>query len=154
MNGFFFLCSYRIGFHRKSSHSVRRVRMAAESSRSGRREGPVMEMAHPALGWWIAVASGITLLALCAYYNESLGPLEVVRSLSLSIFGSVTNLRRVCIISFLIHVAEAFVAWSVARKEEPQFAVAWVLQTFALGYPSLSLLLERRKVRSKQQRKD
>jgi hypothetical protein len=53
-------------------------------------------------------------------------------------------LRRLLVTS-QAHSVEAGIAFSLARRADPSNALGWALQTFLLGYPSLTLLRSRSK---------
>lgn len=102
-------------------------------------------VAHPL--WWISILFGMVLTGVLALsdagfslWSESITT-AISRQLIQQIFGA----------AVFLHVLEATVAYRLALKLGHQkSAVAWGLQTFMLGYPSLGKLVNQNK-RSKQE---
>lgn len=100
----------------------------------------------------VLVLLGMSLLAMSAFRDMAvplgsgllsrllLAPSE---ALGLAIFRSQLNLQYVFYGAVAVHVLEALVAWAVADKVCKNTQGMWIAQTLLLGYPSLSLLLER-----------
>ncbi|MEZ4429085.1 MAG: DUF4499 domain-containing protein [Nannocystaceae bacterium] len=92
----------------------------------------------PHLGWWIAIGSGLTLLAVLAGCEAAYQWwIERVFWLPPRVVLIVTWWAAVA-----AHVLEARFAYKVAlRTGRRDTAWRWALQTFLIGFPSLRLLL-------------
>ena len=93
---------------------------------------------RPPLVWWIVIGIGLGMNALvglsdsayslwCSYVTTAL-PQGLIRNIFL---GAV-----------VVHLCEAAYAWRLARRVGLKSAAAWTLQTFLIGFPSLSRLRE------------
>jgi len=81
--------------------------------------------------------------------------LEPIRSLGLFLFRSEAVLRAVFWLAVLAHVYEGFLGLRFAWKVRPGaigFAMFWLVQTLLVGYPSLRLIKEQRRVQAKAAR--
>lgn len=97
---------------------------------------------RPHLGWWVSIVLGMSLTSVLAcsdsayaIWAEHLGP-WLPRSMFQKIF----------VIAWALHIGEALYARKLATELNygPEARRGWTLQTFILGYPSLSKLLRRR----------
>ena len=92
------------------------------------------------LGWWVFVLGGMGLLALLAFDARAYALWCAVATPALR----QTHLRGLLIVALLGHLAEAIYAFRVAHRAGLQHeAVMWRVQTLAVGYPSLRLLVRR-----------
>jgi hypothetical protein len=95
---------------------------------------------HPHIGWWVAVLGGLGMLAVLAFDAGAYAAwcAHVTASLSQSL------LRVIFIAAVITHLAEAAYAFRLAQRAGLGTSTGgWVLQTFALGFPSLRLLRRR-----------
>lgn len=97
---------------------------------------------HPHPGWWISVFFGMTLLGVLALHDA--GYALWARHVT-TLFTPVL-LRWLFAVAVALHAGEAAYALLRARRASLSTAatIGWTLQTLALGYPSLRLLLRRR----------
>ena len=100
----------------------------------------------PHLVWWILCIGGMACTHIIGHAEEPvrhLLPLEIV---ALKIFGSRDNLKIVFNLACLAHILEAQYAVYICafQLKLTDTWPLWALQTALLGYPSLSLLIERR----------
>lgn len=90
---------------------------------------------------WVLIVCGMTLHFLSAFLPpQALGILRPVQSVALFLFRSKTILRTAWFVAVFAHVVEAVYSSFLARKIDPENELAWTMQTFVLGYPSLKLL--------------
>ena len=121
----------------KEGHA-RAAAWVQELARRHEEHAVLHEVDRPAVGWCLAIGSGLGLLFLLAYsstayaaWRTSVGPMlpqPVLRGIALGAIG--------------LHVGEAAYAFSAARRNGLN-ASAWSWQTLLVGYPSLRLLLRR-----------
>lgn len=92
----------------------------------------------PHWGWWISILSGMGLTAWIAFGTSgfALWSQWITRALPQTLF------QWIFWLALLTHIVEGFYAWTLARRHFAAQSLRWGLQTFLLGYPSLSLLLE------------
>lgn len=85
--------------------------------------------------WWIAILGGMGLTALLAFERSAFQWWSewITTALSQSVFQWIFGL------AILAHVGEALYALKLASTDKWR----WTLQTFLLGYPSLSLLVKK-----------
>ncbi|XP_020265411.1 short-chain dehydrogenase/reductase family 42E member 1 [Asparagus officinalis] len=81
----------------------------------------------------------------CAAFLPPLGPVKWVYNLSMFMFRSLWMTRLAFVAAVACHVGEGIYAWYLARRVDPQNALGWFWQTFALGFFSLRFLLKRAK---------
>ena len=95
---------------------------------------------RPHLGWWLAIVPAMALLSAIAF----VGPVGAWWQERVAHVLSPPVLRWIAALAWLAHLGEALYACHLARRlGEP--VVAWTAQTFLLGFPSLRLLLARRR---------
>lgn len=99
----------------------------------------------PTIYAWLFVGIGIPALLAAAYCPE-IGPVKLLRLVSLFLFRSVWMTRLISLMAIAAHICEAIYAWHLARRVDPLNAKAWFWQTFALGIFSLRFLLRRAKM--------
>lgn len=95
---------------------------------------------RPAAGWWIAVGSGLGLLAWMALVPSAYAWWAT------HVTGAISQpqLLALLILAIVTHAAEALVARRIALDGGlEQSAHAWAWQTLLLGFPSLRLLRRR-----------
>uniref|UniRef100_A0A0D6QXP4 3-beta hydroxysteroid dehydrogenase/isomerase domain-containing protein n=1 Tax=Araucaria cunninghamii TaxID=56994 RepID=A0A0D6QXP4_ARACU len=101
---------------------------------------------RPNIFAWLFCVGGMFLLLCVAFMPSSyLGPLVWVKSFGILLFRSVRNLQILFWLSALTHLIEAIYAYFLSQRVDPANAKGWFWQTFALGFPSLRLLLKRAK---------
>jgi|HubBroStandDraft_4_1064222.scaffolds.fasta_scaffold118517_2 hypothetical protein len=94
---------------------------------------------RPALVWWVAIPSGMVLLGVLGF--SAAAHARVGRFLPLPSQGV---LRAVLGAATLVHAGEAaYVYREAGRLGLHASRGGWALQTFLLGYPSLSLFRAR-----------
>lgn len=97
----------------------------------------------PHLIFWVLILGGLGLNFAYAYLWQ------IPFKLNILFFVSDETLKLIAQIVFplavLIHIAEGYYAYTVAKSIKNENEILWGLQTFILGYPSLKLLLEQRK---------
>ncbi|KAE8654101.1 short-chain dehydrogenase/reductase family 42E member 1-like isoform X2 [Hibiscus syriacus] len=98
----------------------------------------------PTIYPWILNVTGMFLHFATAWFPP-VGPLSVLRSIGLFLFRSMFGIRLAFFLAVAAHIGEAMYAWRVAKRVDPVNARGWFWQTFALGFPSLRLLLKRAK---------
>jgi len=78
--------------------------------------------------------------------------LQPLKDLGLFLFRTESILRGVFWLAFLAHVYEALLAARFASKirNELMFIAFWTFQTALLGYPSLRIIKEQRRIQLKQ----
>lgn len=95
------------------------------------------------------IAFGMGVLFLSAYHPQALSkrpPMHLLDDLGLFVFRSRQGLQIVFWLAIAAHAVESCIALSVARAIGCTHTLSmWGLQTFLLGYPSLSLLFARQK---------
>lgn len=107
--------------------------------------------------WTVPIILGMTLLFLFAYVippvpllpHQPISFTAVLKSINyyiLVVFGSQFTLQIMFQVAVLIHIIESIVAFALSIEMgcDNTFPL-WTLQTLLLGYPSLRLLLIRRK---------
>lgn len=95
---------------------------------------------RPALGWWIAIVGGLGLLGVLGLHPGAyaLWVRHVTGAFSQS------QLLRIFVVSYVIHVGEALWARRLARRSGLNVSAnGWAFQTFLIGFPSLRLLRAR-----------
>lgn len=80
-----------------------------------------------------------------AAYLPDIGPVPLLRAVSLFFFRSMWAVRMVFFAAVAAHVGEGIYAWHLAKKVDPDNAKAWFWQTLALGIFSLRFLFKRAK---------
>jgi len=95
---------------------------------------------RPHVGWWIAILSGMTLLGVLAF---SSGAYAVWARLAGSWLPQAA-MRWIFYVACALHVGEASYAVALARRLALPVA-RWGTQTLLLGFPSLRLLIQRRR---------
>jgi hypothetical protein len=99
----------------------------------------------PHLVWWICCLGGMILTFVIARAEGPVMAILPVDRLALAIFGTRKTLQYVFNLAVLAHFVEAQYAVYVCTFQLRLSSwPMWALQTLLLGYPSLSLLLERR----------
>ncbi|KAH8514953.1 hypothetical protein H0E87_003704 [Populus deltoides] len=93
--------------------------------------------------WLFAVVGMISLFGVA--YLPDIGPVPLLRAISLFFFRSMWVIRAVFVLSMAAHLGEGLYAWHLAKMVDPANARAWFWQTFALGFFSLRFLLKRAK---------
>ena len=93
---------------------------------------------------WLFVVAGMISLFSVAYLPD-IGPVPLIRAISLFFFRSMWVTRAVFVLSMAAHLGEGLYAWHLAKRVDPANAGAWFWQTFALGFFSLRFLLKRSK---------
>ena len=92
---------------------------------------------RPALGWWVSILSGMTLLGLIAFHGSTW------RWWSGHVTGVIPQgaLRGLFVAAVATHIVEGGVAVRVAERDgRHAAALSWGAQTLLLGFPSLGLL--------------
>lgn len=89
--------------------------------------------------WWSIIPLGMTLTAWIAFctLGYALWQTWITTALPQSLF------QWIFWLALLTHVGEALYALQLARRISSAHVFRWTLQTFWLGYPSLSLLKKR-----------
>lgn len=100
------------------------------------------ELDGPTIYVWLFVIVGMSIL-FCAGFLPPVEPVRWAHNLSLFFLRSMLAIRLVFIVAVMLHVAEAFYAWSLARRIDPENSKGWFWQTLALGFFSLRYLLKR-----------
>ncbi|KAK6257323.1 hypothetical protein QUC31_000782 [Theobroma cacao] len=98
----------------------------------------------PTIYAWGFVVIGMILLFASGWF-PAIGPVPLLRSIGLFLFRSMYGIRLAFCLATAAHVGEALYAWYLAKRVDPVNARGWFWQTFALGFPSLRLLLKRAK---------
>jgi nucleoside-diphosphate-sugar epimerase len=104
--------------------------------------------------WIIAVMYGLYIFYCVTYLSEQQWEhtfiwtdiLKTSRSIALMMFSNQQWMERGFIAAVVAHVAEALYAAYLSKivlNCKPLISILWTLQTFALGFPSLTLLLQR-----------
>jgi hypothetical protein len=90
----------------------------------------------PHWGWWVAIIGGMGLTAWIGFSATGFGFWQdwITAALPQAIF------QWIFWLAMLAHVGEGGYAFWLARRQNSPHALRWGLQTFMLGYPSLSLL--------------
>ena len=95
---------------------------------------------RPALGWWIAIVGGLGLLGVLGVSSGAYG----LWARYVTAVFSQTQLLRIFILSYVIHVGEALWARRLAQRSGLRASAnSWAFQTFLIGFPSLRLLRAR-----------
>ena len=103
------------------------------------------KLAH--IVWWILCLGGMSATFIIANTDGPVPSLRPLEAIGLYIFGSIENLKILFNLAVLAHVIEAQIAVYICLVElRLQSWPIWAIQTLLLGYPSLSLLLERKRV--------
>jgi hypothetical protein len=109
----------------------------------------------PTLPWWVSILLGMGLLGTVAYCDPAgevmnSAIIRPVNQLALTLFGSQRNLQYLFVAAVATHALEACAAMWLARVEGcTNTWMAWGVQTFILGYPSMQLLYRRRSLLKK-----
>ena len=99
----------------------------------------------PHLIWFLLIIPAMSFLALLSFHDATFSWWQS----AVTSFFSRPLLQGILIVAVMLHVGEAGFAWLLAtRLHLEDAALRWALQTFALGYPSLRLLLARRTARA------
>ena len=107
------------------------------------------EVISPGLYIWIAILGGMVAVFFCAFVPPPfMGFFEWIRRLAFFLFRKKGIIQAIFVISFLLHVGEAMVAFRLAKQVDPLNVKGWFWQTFALGFPSLRLLIKRSREKS------
>ncbi|TYG82780.1 hypothetical protein ES288_D01G116900v1 [Gossypium darwinii] len=93
--------------------------------------------------WGIILIGMISLFA--SGWFPPIGPVPLLRSIGLMLFRSMFGIRLAFCLATAAHIGEGMYAWRLAKRVDPDNATGWFWQTFALGFPSLRLLLKRAK---------
>lgn len=91
--------------------------------------------------WGIILIGMISLFA--SGWFPPMGPVPLLRSIGLMLFRSMFGIRLAFYLATAAHIGEGMYAWWLAKRVDPDNATGWFWQTFALGFPSLRLLLKR-----------
>lgn len=103
-----------------------------------------MPIPRPALAWYLLVVGGMVVCGIAGFGPETLPPqLSPARALGERLFGGRQGVKLVFCIANVLHVLEAWLAHRIARRVDASHALAWTLQTFLLGFPSLKLLRDK-----------
>lgn len=102
----------------------------------------------PTIYAWLFCVIGMTSL-FCAAYLPNVGPVPLIRAISIFFFRSMWIVRMVCLVATALHVGEAIYAWHLAKRVDPDNSKAWFWQTFVLGFFSLRFLLKRERERER-----
>jgi hypothetical protein len=95
---------------------------------------------RPALGWWVAILGGLGLLGVLGMHA---GAYAVWARYVTGLFSQ-TQLFRIFVLSYVIHLGEALWARRLARRSGLHASAnGWAFQTFLIGFPSLRLLRAR-----------
>ena len=88
-------------------------------------------------GWWVAIDGGLASLAVLAGNERAYRAVEWWLPVP-----DQRVIKRVVLVSALLHVVEANVAFAAARKAgaDHRTAKAWAAQTMLVGFPSLLAL--------------
>jgi len=92
---------------------------------------------RPALGWWVSILSGMTLLGFIAFHGRTW------RMWSESVTGVIPQaaLRALFGAAVATHILEGSAAVRIAERDGRHAAtLRWGAQTLLLGFPSLGLL--------------
>ena len=106
-------------------------------------DAPVL-IERPALGWWVAILSGMTVLGLIAFHGRTWGRWRD------HVTGAIPRgaLRSLFSAAVAAHVVEGSAAVRAAERDgRHATSLSWGAQTLLLGYPSFNLL--RRSVRDR-----
>jgi hypothetical protein len=99
----------------------------------------------PSLVWWILCIGGMVITGIIAYSESTVHHLLPLDVFAVWLFGSRERVKLVFHLALGAHVIEAqyavYVCITQLRLNSWPF---WAIQTFLLGWPSLSLLLSRR----------
>ncbi|XVE69555.1 hypothetical protein DITRI_Ditri10aG0000800 [Diplodiscus trichospermus] len=98
----------------------------------------------PTIYAWGFCVIGMVLLFASGWF-PSIGPVPLLRSIGLFFFRSMFGIRLAFCLAAALHIGEGIYAWWLAKRVDPVNARGWLWQTFALGFPSLRLLLKRAK---------
>jgi len=134
--------------------STKKSAVAAEGA--GKEEGEILEVRRgdpnhrfyrvPHFIWWVLSIGGMTLLFIIASAKEPVQALLPLDNFALAVFGSRKTLQTVFALSVIAHVIEAQIACYICMVELRLHTWhMWAVQTVLLGYPSLRLLLARRR---------
>ncbi|KAJ7958008.1 short-chain dehydrogenase/reductase family 42E member 1 [Quillaja saponaria] len=96
----------------------------------------------PTIYAWLFSIIGMSSLFAAAFLPD-IGPVPLLRVISLFFFRSMTGLRLMFYVAATAHIIEAVYALYLAKKVDPVNSSGWFWQTFALGIFSLRFLLKR-----------
>ncbi|HEY5645586.1 MAG TPA: NAD-dependent epimerase/dehydratase family protein [Pseudomonadales bacterium] len=95
---------------------------------------------RPHWGWWVAILSGMALLAMLAFHP----PAHAAWTRSVTTWTPRWLLQGVFVWAVLLHVYKGMKAVRTAERADlRETSMAWGWQTFALGFASLGLLEKR-----------
>lgn len=94
---------------------------------------------RPPIGWWIAVLGGLGLNAWVGFSDAA----YAAWSTHVTTVLAQTTIRNIFFAAVAVHAAEAAYAHRIAHRAGWRSANAWALQTFLLGFPSLTRLRAR-----------
>ena len=100
------------------------------------------------LSIWLLIIIGMVLTYCCGFLPpNSMGIFEVFRQVLIKLYRSHRILQAIFVLACIVHIGEGAYAWFLARRVDPENAVAWCWQTTMLGFPSLMLLRGRARER-------
>jgi hypothetical protein len=97
---------------------------------------------RPHWGWWVSIIAGMSLTTVLACSDAAYG----LWSERVTTLFSRPLLVGIFVGAVALHVGEALYAWRIAPAAgATDHRLGWALQTLTLGFPSLRLLLARRR---------
>ena len=100
----------------------------------------------PHFMWWILCIGGMTACFIISNAKEPVQALLPLDNFAMAVFGSRETLKKVFALAVIAHVVEAQIACYICMVELRLHTWhMWAVQTILLGYPSLRLLLARRR---------
>lgn len=100
----------------------------------------------PSFIWWFLCLGGMICTAIIAYAKEPVRHLLPLEMLAFAIFGTREKLRVIFQFACVAHLIEAqYAAYICMFQLKILTWPLWACQTFLLGWPSLSILIARRK---------
>jgi hypothetical protein len=107
-------------------------------------QAPPDGVERPHWGWWLAIVGGMSLLAVLAGDDRA----YALWSEHVTTLFSRQLLVGILVVAVGLHIGEASYAYKIAGSAgQVASRWGWTLQTLALGFPSLRLLLRRRAAR-------
>lgn len=97
---------------------------------------------RPHLGWWISILFGMGLTSVLACSDRA----YAVWAEHLGDWLPRSTIQKIFVVAWALHVGEALYARKLATElgYGDEARRGWTVQTFLLGYPSLSKLIRRR----------